>query len=45
MEYITKLRILNGGILNDQETLKEMFKKLTYLEIDFKILPYTNKNG
>ena len=29
MEYITKVRIINGGILNDQEAFKEMFNKVT----------------
>ena len=45
MWYITKLRMLSGGILNNQEALKEMYNKITYLEHYFQILHYTNQNG
>ena len=49
MGYKAKQKILNRGIPNGQEALKEMFKVLSNQgnenQNDPEILPYTNKSG
>jgi hypothetical protein len=49
MEYTDKQRILNRGISNGQETLKQMFNILSHQgnanQNNPEILPYNNQNG
>ena len=49
MGYRAKQRILNRGISNGQEALKEMFSILSHQgnanQKDSEILPYTSQNG
>jgi hypothetical protein len=49
MEYRAKQKILNRGLLNGQETLKEMFNILSHQENEnlkvHDIQPYTYQNS
>jgi hypothetical protein len=49
MGYRAKQRMLNRGILNDQESLKEMSNIPSFQgnanQKDWEIPPYTNQNG